>query len=386
MKYFPLIWFGIWRRPLRTTLILLQVAVAFALFGVLQGMKSGMDQVVANVRADVLLVSPSLESQSPLPVAYVDRLRATPGIKAATFFAVLGGTYQKPTQRVAALALESNDVWQTLLPAILLNAVIVLPKDLHALQSTRTGALITAASARKYGWHVGDRIPITSTTLQNNGSGSWVFDIVGIVSSSPQAQVGNGIFINYDYLDQAQALNKGTVAQFVVVVSDPRRAEVMSDRIDRMFANSSSPTDTAPVRVRTQQALQRIGDLNFLIRSIVSAVLVALVFSIATMMMQTVRERTPELAVLKTLGFSDLAVLLLIAAEALIVCTAGALIGLGLATGVFPFAARFLPGLSMPTVVLAYGLVGAVLISLIGVSFSALRATKLQVVDGLANR
>jgi putative ABC transport system permease protein len=382
MKYVPLIWFGIWRRPLRATLILLQVAVAFALFGVLQGMKSGVDQLVANVRADVLFVGQSVESSSPLPVAYVNRLRRTPGIKTATFLATLGGTYQNPTQRVSALALENNDAWQTLLPAILLNTLTILPKD----HNTRTGALVTAAVAKKYGWHIGDRIPMVSRTLQNNGSGSWFFDIVGILPSSPQAQVRNGIFINYDYLDQARAHNKDTVTEFVVVVSDPKQAAVMSEAIDRTFANSSSPTDTASVRAETQQAVRRIGDLHFLIRSIVSVLLVALVFSIATMMMQTVRERTPELAVLKTLGFSDLGLFGLVVVETLIVCTGGALIGLAIATRAFPFAARFVPVLSMPTVVIAYGLVGAVLISLISVSVPALRAAKLQVVDGLAGR
>src|SRR5262249_48802966 len=156
--------------------------------------------------------------------------------------------------------------------------------------------LITSSSARKYGWHVGDRIPVTSTTLQNNGSGSWVFDIVGVV---PSGQAGDALFINYDYLDEARALNKGTVQSFIVLVSDPNQATAVSDTIDRTFANSSSETTTQPLRVLAQQVLQRVGDLNFIIRSIVSAVLVALMFAIATMMMQTVRERTPELAVMK---------------------------------------------------------------------------------------
>lgn len=386
MKYLPLIWCGIWRRPLRTTLILLQVAVAFALFGVLQGMKSGLDQLVASARADVLFVGQAVESSSPLPVAYINRLRRTPGIKRATFLATLGGTYQNPTQRVSALALENNDAWQTLLPAILLNTLTILPKDLQALHSNRAGALVTAAVAKKYGWHVGDRISIVSRTLQNNGSGSWFFDIVGILPSSPQAQARNGIFINYDYLDQARARNKGTVTEFVVVVSDPKQAAVMSDAIDRTSANSSSPTETASVRVETQQAVRRIGDLNFLIRTVVSVLLVALVLSITTMLMQTVRERTPELAVLKTLGFSDLRLFGLVAFETLIICISGAFIGLALATRAFLLAARFVPVLSMPPVVIAYGFVGALLISLISVSAPALRAANLQVVDGLANR
>lgn len=380
MKYLPLIWSGIWRKPVRTALILLQVAVAFALFWVLQGTKIGINQVVANLPANLLLVRPSLGGASPLPVAYTDQLRSIPGVKTVTFFDFIGGTYQRPNQQVTVFGLENNDVWRTLLPYI----VTITPKDLHALQSTRTGALITPGAAKKYGWHVGDRIPITSSVLQSDGSGTWVFDIVGF--ATPGESLATNIFANYAYLDEAQALNKGTVAEFFVAVADPKRDTAMSTRIDRMFANSPNETTTQPVSVLLQQQVKRIGNLDFVIRSIVSVALVALMFSIATMMMQTVRERTPELAVMKTLGFSDLGVFLLVVVESLIICTAGALIGLWLATGVFSFAARFLAGLSMPAVVIAYGLVGAVLISMISVALPASRAAKLQVAAALAGR
>ena len=132
--------------------------------------------------------------------------------------------------------------------------------------------------------------------------------------------------------------------------------------------------------------MQSIGDLNFAIRSIVSAVLVALLFSTSTMMMQTIRERTPELAVLKTLGFTDRAVFLIVVAEALVVCVAAALIGLALAMGVFPYASKFVPGLSMPMVVIASGVIGAVFVALISAAVPASRAARLQVVDALAGR
>ena len=381
MKYAPLIWLGIWRKPVRTTLILLQVTVAFALFGVLQGMKTAVDQVVANVRADLLIVGRSRDSASPLPVAYANRLRAIPGVKTVAFADVLPGTYQRPTQRISVIALEDNDAWETLLP----NFVTILPKDFHALQNTRTGALITPYAAKKYGWRIGDRIPITSTTtLQNNGSRTWLFDVVGF--ATPGIKVSPNLYANYDYLDAARAQYKGTVGFFYVTVSDPKQAAAVSATIDRTFANSPSATRTQPVRALAQQQVRQVGNLNFVIRSVVSAVLVALMFSIATMMMQSVRERTPELAVMKTLGFSDLAVFVLVVVEALIVCIAGAFIGLGLATRAFPIAARVLPGLSMPGVVLAFGLLGAVLISLISVSLPALRAARLPVVAALARR
>lgn len=380
MKYLPLIWLGIWRKPLRTTLILLQVSVAFALFGVLQGMKSGVDKIVSDIRADILYVLPSFDSAAPLPVAYADRIRSIPGVKDVTFADVLLGAYQRPTQIVGVIALEKNNMWQKLVPDL----VTILPKDFDALQNTRTGALITAFEAKKYGWRIGDRIPITSSTLQKNGSKTWIFDIVGV--ATPGVKVTSDIIVNYDYVDAARAQNQGTVNYFYTVVSDPKQATAVSAAIDRTFANSPSATRTQPLSVFVQQQLRKVGDLNGVIRMIVGTVLVALIFSTATIMMQTVRERTPELAVMKTVGFSHIAVFLLVATEALILCISGALIGLGLATGVFSVGARFILGLSMPRVVLALGLVGAALISLISVSLPALRAAKLQVVDALARR
>jgi putative ABC transport system permease protein len=358
----------------------MQVAVALALFGILQGMKVGVDKVVANLPQDLLIVSPFFGLASPPPSSDADRIRSIAGVRAVTFVNFLSGTYQRPSQQVSVVGLEKSNLWQSLLPFF----VTIAPKDLHALQNTRTGVLITPNAAKKYGWRVGDRIPIRSSTLQNNGSGTWVFDIVGI--ANPGLKETSNIYANYDYLDAARALNKGTVLQFFVVVADPKQATAVSARIDRTFANSPNATSTQPLRVSMQQQARHIGDVNFLIRSIVSAVLVALMFSITTMMMQTVRERTPELAVLKTMGFSDMTVFLLVVFEALVLCIAGALIGLGLATSVLSLGGRFIIGLSMSGVVLALGLVGAVVISLISVSMPALRAAKLQVVDALAGR
>jgi putative ABC transport system permease protein len=381
MKYLPLIWFGIWRKPVRTILIVLQVAVAFALFGVLQGMKTGVELAVAHSRADLLMVSQASSSGSRLPAAYVDRIRLIPGVKVAAFLDALNGTYQKPTQQVNVLAVENSDAW----PMIMADLIAILPKDLHALQNTRTGALISAEIAKKYGWRVGDRIPLHSATLRRNGSGDWVFDIVGTFDPHLFGN-GNMIMANYDYLDGARTVNQSTVGNFFVVVSDPKQAAAVSGAIDRTFTNSSSQTLTSSFKERAQLQMRAIGDLEFAIRSIVSAVLVALLFSTGTMLMQTLRERTPDLAVLKTLGFTDGGVFLLVVVEALAVCVLAALIGLGLATMVFPYAAKFIPGLSMPMVVVGIGLGAAVLIALISVAVPASKAAKLQVADALADR
>jgi len=194
------------------------------------------------------------------------------------------------------------------------------------------------------------------------------------------------VFANFFYIDEARANNKGTVGHFYAIASDPQQAGAVSDAIDRAFANSASPTHTVSFRELSQQSMQSLGDLNFAIRSILSAVLVALMFASATMMMQTVRERAPELAVLKTLGFNDATVFLLIATESVIVCIAASLVGLALAWIAFPLAAKYIPGLSMPMVVVAFGILGAVLVALISVSVPAARAARLNIVDALAGR
>jgi putative ABC transport system permease protein len=381
VKYLPLLWSGIWRKPGRTALVLLQVAVAFALFGVLQGMKTGVDRAVAKTRADLLIVTPADFGGTPLPISYLDRLRSIPGMQSVDFADGFLGTYQKPTQPVYVLAIRPSELWVTLVPEMFQ----VAPKDLEALKNARDGALITADIGKKYGWHVGDRIPLTSTTLQSDGSGTWSFQIVGTFTDHEPGEAGF-IVGNYDYLDQARTLNKGTVRNFYAIIADPKRAAEMSDTIDRAFGNSSNETKTGSLREIAQQQMRAIGDLNFLIRSVVGAVLVALLFSVTTMMMQTIRERTPEFAVLKTLGFGDRPIFLLVVGECLLICILAALTGLALATGVFPYAGKFVPGLSMPLSVVGFGLVGAVLVALITALPPALRAARLQVVDALAGR
>jgi putative ABC transport system permease protein len=381
MKYLPLVWSGIWRKPGRTLLTLLQVTVAFALFGVLQGMKTGVEEAIARARADVLFVAPAAFGGAPLRRADLDRLASVPGVKTVAFADGFLGSYQKPTEHVYVLAIDSTDVWLTLIPEIFQ----VSPRDLEALRTTRTGVLINADIARKYGWRVGDRIPLSSTTLQTNSSGTWVFDVVGMFAAREMSQ-GSYIVANYAYVDEARALNKGTVRNYYAVAADPKQAAAVTEAIDRTFANSPNETRTSSFKELAQQEMQSIGDLDFVIRSIVSAVLVALLFSLATMMMQTTRERTSELAVLKTLGFSDGAVFFLLVGEAAVACVVGAIVGLALAMIAFPYAAKFVPGLSMPMVVIEAGLVGAVLVALVSASVPALRASRLQIVDALAGR
>jgi putative ABC transport system permease protein len=380
MKFLPLIWSGIWRKPGRTILIFLQVSVAFALFGVLQGMKTGVEHVIGGARADLLLVHGSLSLIDSLPLGLLERIKSVPGVKVVAPVELFGGIYQKPSQKLGIVAIRPDAGWLSAF------TYMISPEYEAAFKKTRTGALVRTGLAKKYGWSVGDRIPLMTSTAQMNGSMNWTFDVVGTYTDSDLGGGSDVILINYDYYDEARLAGKGNVSHFNVAVFDPRQAVTVADAIDRRFTNSSNETRTESLRQLAQSQMQSIGDLNFLIRAIVGAVLVALLFATATMMMQSTRERTPELAVLKTLGFTDRAVFVFILAEAAILCVAAAAFGLVLALFAFPLASKFVPGLSMPMVVVAVGLACAALVAVLSASIPATLAARLNIVTALASR
>jgi putative ABC transport system permease protein len=380
MKFLPLIWSGIWRKPGRTILIFLQVSVAFALFGVLQGLKSGVEHVINQARADLLLVHGSLSIVDSLPLGLLEQIKSVPGVKVVAPVELFMAIYQDPSNKLGVVAIRPDEGWLSAF------TFTIAPEYVAALRRTRTGAIIREGLTKKYGWKVGDHIPLMSTLAQSNGSTDWGFDVVGTYSDSDVGGGRDTLLINYDYFDEARLAGRGTVKHFNVAISDPRLAVSVADEIDRRFANSSNQTRTESLRELAQLEMQSIGDLNFLIRAILSAVLVALLFATATMMMQSTRERTPELAVLKTLGFTDRDVFLFILAEALAVFIAAAACGLALATLVFPLASKIIPGLSMPMVVVAVGLASAALVALISAWVPAVLAARLKIAQALASR
>jgi putative ABC transport system permease protein len=379
MKYLPLIWSGLWRKPGRTVLIFLQVAVAFTLFGVLQGLKTGVEHAVAAARADLLIVHSRLSYiMQPLPLGLLEQIRGVPGVKVAIPVELNGATYQKPTERIGIVAVSPVDDWTSAF------TYTIPPEYLAAFRKSRTAMLIRDVVADKYGWKVGDHVPLKLLTAQKSGSTDWTFDVAGTFTDS---DVGGGreiVLISFPYYDEARATGKGNVNHFNVAVSDPKLAAQVADAIDARFANSSHETKTESLRELAQANVQSIGDFDFLIRAVVGAVLAALLFATTTMMIQSIHERTPELAVIKTVGFTDRAVFLLVLAEALAVFVAGAAFGLAVATGVLPLAARFVHGLSMPGVVVIIGVALGALVALISATIPAALAARMRVATALA--
>jgi len=380
MKYLPLVWAGIWRKRGRTILIFLQVAVAFTLFGVLQGLKTGVDHAIAAARADLLIVHGRVGFGVPLPVGMLETIRSVPGVAAAIPVDLAGATYQNPNQQVVLVALRPDAGWLSAF------TYTISPAYVRAFRAMRTGVLVNAQLARKYGWKIGDRIPLMTSIAQQGGSTAWTFDMVGTFRDSDVGAQDTNILINYDYWNEARASGKDMVNHFNVRIADPRAAATMTDAIDARFANSPNETRTESIRELAQESLQSIGDLEFLIRAVVAAVLAALLFATATMMMQSVRERTPEIAVLKTVGFTDGAVFALTLAESALVCVAAGGVGLAVASLAFPYASKFVHGLSMPLIIIVVGLVSALAVALISAAIPAALAARLEVATALADR
>ena len=375
MKFLPLIWAGIWRKPGRAVLTLLSVVNAFLLFGVLQGFASGLNHAVAETHADVL-ISLSRISTEPLPVGQIAQIRMVQGVRAAMPMVPFISTYRTPTSIVPADAVDASQI-------LAVDPGLTIP----ALQRDRTGAIVSRLLASRFGWKVGDRVPLRALTVTNrDGSPTWPVDIVGIFSSSGGTLFKNAMLINFDYVDQGRTNNAGTAPLFVIRIDDPNHAGQVAASIDKLFVNSAHETKTATVRQIAQNNLKQIGDIGLVINAIVAAVFFALLFSVGALMMQSVRERTPELAVLKTLGFTDRGLMGLILAESLTFCLVSAAIGLGLAAMLFPVA-RQLIGFNIqagPLMLVGFAL--AVALALISGLPPAIRAMRLQVVDALAGR
>jgi putative ABC transport system permease protein len=381
VKYLPLIWSGMWRKRGRSILIMLQVLIAFLLFGLLQGMKSGIDQAIAETRADILIVHGRQGMGESLPVAQLTGIRAVPGVKAVYIQNYIMGAYQKPTQLIVADAIDPDPTWAQY------PGLAVTKTDLEAMAHKRNGALANVTLARKYSWKVGDLISLKSGLLQRNGSPDWTFEVLGTFAETEHLGLQEAILINNDYLNEARADGKSnSVHHYIVLADDPKQISAVAQAIDDRFANSVDETRTEPLREYAQSSYQSLGDLNFVVRSVVGAVFFALLFSVAAMMMQSFRERTSELAVLKTLGFSDHKIFWIILLEALILCIVAALLGLGCAALTFPLAKRFLGGASMPHAVLAAGIGFAVVLALVSAALPAWRGMRLQVADALAGR
>lgn len=332
MTSWTLVWAELGRRPERTLFTLASLAVGFFVFGLLQGVNLAFDTQVAQSHADQLMISGRFGNNMPL--TYLDRIEHLRSVKQVTWLGLLPTYYRDPKQSLLVLASPPDRFFSVL------SEFKVSPATLNRLIHTRTGVVIFDRVAKQFGWKVGDQVNLISPGSRRDGSPSWTFDIVGIATCPSNPVMPPFALINYTYFDDNRATGQGTVAWFWAHVADPTRAASVGRSIDRLFINSASPTQTQPESAFFAQAVSQIGEARWFTNSVIIAVFFAMIFVTSNVIFESVRERTRELAVLKTVGYSNLRVFMLIELEALALCLSGAFIGLAIAAAAFRFVGR----------------------------------------------
>lgn len=379
MKLLPLAWKNLWRRKIRTIFTLLCVFVSFLLFGILMTIRTSFTFGVDIAGLDRLVLIHKVSLIMPLPISYEARLRSVPGVEMATHNTWFGGVYQDPSNFFAQIVVDPE-------PFMTIYKEYKLPPDqIKAWLDDRQGAIIGVDLAKRFGWKIGDRIPIQATIWQPKQGQVWEFNIRGIYDADSGVDKTQ-FFFRYDYLDENRRGGEGLVGWYIVKIADPSKAVDMGRTFDEMFANSSAETKTTTEKGFVSGFAKQVGDIGAIMIAILAAVMFTLLLVAANTMAQAVRERTSELAVLKTLGFQDAAILGFVLAESLFIVLLGGGLGLFLAWLVVQggdptngMLAIFV--LPVRDIVLGVGLMVAV--GLLAGAMPAVGAMRLKITDAL---
>ena len=381
MKFLPLVWSNLMRKKLRTLLTLLSILVAFVLFGYLAAIRVGLGAGVEVAGMDRLIVRHRVSLTELLPISYRDRMGALPGVKSVIFQTWFGGIYQDPKNFFAQMPVEPE-------PFLAMFPEYLLPEAQQlAWLRTRTGAIVGRTTATRFGWKIGDRIPILSQIWPNQtGNQLWEFDLVGIYDGKERGTDTTTLFFRHDFFDENRGFGEGLVGWYTIRILNPDDAADVAAVVDREFANSSAETKTETEKAFLTGFAKQIGDIGKIITAILSAVFFTILLVAANTMAQSVRERTEELGVLKAMGYGQGQVLALVLAESCLLAGLGGAAGLA-AAGLLISAGDptngALPVFYFPPRDVLLGTVIALALGLISGALPAWQAMRLQIADAL---
>lgn len=387
MKNWLLIWAGLRRKPSRTLLIFLSAAVAFLLYGLLEGARQGVEALGANSQAHRLWVVRKGGGDT-LPLAHLGKIERVPGVEAAAAVTPLRTYFREPRYQVFGLATDPAAFFEVF------PELEVDPAALSAMRTTRHGLLVGKALADIFKWQPGARVSLGSSWLKADGTNHWEFEIVGIFNVRSDASadvmataVTYRALANYPYLDEARAFHKGTVAQYFVGTDGEANAAQVGLAIDGVFANSAGETLTHSEAIGLSGRIKQLADLRVIVTGICGAALFSLLLLAANTMMQSVHERISEIGVLKTLGYKDGTIFGLLVSETFVVFLLAAMLGLVLAWYYVPSATTgFGLSVTMPPIVLVWGLSIAAVSAIACALLPALRARRTTITDALLSR
>ena len=380
MNSFALLWANLQRRKIRTYLTLFSVLVAFLLFTILRTMAVWFVSTDASVNR--LVVTSTYSLIESLPISQRRQIEAVDGVQAVTHQTWFGGNYQDPRYYFAKFPVEPRAYFD------MYPELIIDPAQLDAFANTRTGAAAPVNLMQQHGWEIGDKIPIEADIYpMRDGNRLWVFDLVA--SYTWEGNDGDPAFLfHYDFFDEARSFDQGSVGWWTVRIDDSARAPEIANQIDMLFDNSQNPTKTATQDEFSRIFAAQMGDIGLIANGILSAVFFTILLLTANTMSQALRERIPELAVLKTLGFSNARVAMLVLGESALLCVLGGILGVGLAWAATPILIGRIPmpglgDLAVSSWTMALGIGIAALLGVVVGAQPAWHASRLAIADAL---
>jgi len=380
-KYVPLLAASMRRKPLRLFFTLASIVVAFLLFGLAESLRYSLQAGVDVAGADRLITMHKVSFTQLLPMSYENRIRAVDGVADVTPQTWFGAWYQDERNQLPTFPVDP-DAFLRMYPEY------VMPDDQRvAWVADRAGILIGRGLADITGWKVGDTVPLRSSIWRRaDGNDTWDFNVRAIYDL-PQGGDTRQILMHQEYFEEGKAQAKGLIGWYLVKVASVERAGVVATQIDAQFANSPAETKTSSERAMAQSFVNQVGNIGAILRAIVTAVFFTMLLVTANTMAQSVRERTNEIGVLKTLGFSNGGVLGLVLSEAVLVTVVGG--GLGLAGAWWlgiqfePVFRQYLPGFKVPGSAVVLGVLIMLGLGLAAGAVPAAQAMRLRIVEAL---
>jgi putative ABC transport system permease protein len=380
MKFRSLIFANLFRKKVRLFLTIGSFAVALFLLAFLAVVKGAFGRGADIAGSDRLVIINRISIIQPLPLAYRDKILRIPGVKAITHNNWFGGVYQEEKNFFAQFVIDVANQRQVL-------PELQVPDDQwQNFVKDRQGAIVGAKTAKRFGWKIGDHIPIKN--ISYGATGTWEFNLDGIYHSERVGGDESQFWLQWDYFEERvpQAF-KGNVGWYVLKLDSADDAVRVGKAIDDLFVNSSFETKTETESAFAAGWVKQFGNIEFLLLTIGAVVFFTLLLVTGNTMAISVRERIGELAVLKAIGFSDRSILFFVLGESLTISLVGGLLGLGLAAVAIPVLGAALNGL-LPTLILSpailsVGLGTALLVGIVSGLLPGIGAMRMRVVNAL---
>lgn len=380
MSDFYLIVKNMTRKPLRLFLTCFAIFIAFLIYGAVTTLKSAMDAGIDLAADNRLVIVNKINFTQPLPIAYAQKVAAVDGVENVTYANWFGGYYQEARNQIVAMAVEPESWLQ-----VYEREVVLTPEQRAAWLGNRQGVIAGESLAQRLGWKIGDRVPVSSNIFSHKDGGhTWDFVVEGIFTGSDPQHDTNSMYLHFKYFMETQSFGGEWIGWITLTTEDAALNQRIADDIDSGFANSQAETDTSTEEAFSKAFIEQIGNIGLIIFSVVFMAFFTILILAGNSMALAVRERTGEIAVLKTLGFAAPRIFKMVLAESLLIALIGGLAGLGAAWLVIEGAketmSQFLPNLVLDSGIALQALVFMLLLGLVTGLLPAFKALRLNIV------